>query len=88
MHSHIRFKNKESGQGLIEYLILVALMGVASIVLVTKLNENVKVQFTNVIYGLQGGKKKKAAKAKVREHDYKRTDFSNFMNGAQAGDER
>lgn len=88
MHSLIHCKKKESGQGLIEYLILVALMGVASIVLVTKLNENVKVQFTNVIYGLQGGKKKKAAKAQVREHDYKRTDFSNFMNGAHTGDER
>lgn len=81
-------KTCQSGQGLIEYLILVALMGVASIVLVTKLNENVKVQFANVIYGLQGGKKKKAAKASVDQHDFKRTDFSNFMNGSQAGDER
>lgn len=81
-------KNPQSGQGLIEYLILVALMGVASIVLVTKLNENVKVQFANVIYGLQGGKKKKATKSQIKEHDYKRTDFSNFMNGSQASDER
>jgi len=75
-------KNKK-GQGLIEYLILVALMGVATIGIVRVLNQNVKAQFANVIYGLQGGKMKRAEKESVQDNDFKKSDFSNFMNGTQ-----
>lgn len=75
-------KNKK-GQGLVEYLILVALMGVATIGIVRLLNQNVKAQFANVIYGLQGKSgNKRAQKESVSESDYQTSDLSNFMNGS------
>ena len=73
----------QKGQGLIEYLIILALMGAATIGIVSKLNQNVKAQFANVIYSIQGGKKKRAERSSVNERDYAKSDFSNFMNGTQ-----
>ena len=78
----------QRGQSLIEYLVLVALMGVATIGIVRTLNQNVKAQFANVIYGIQGGKRKRAEKESVQQHQYKKTDFSSFMNGTQTGGEK
>lgn len=77
----LKRKSDQRGQGLVEYLILVALMAVATIGIINVLNQNVKSQFANVIYSLQGGKKKQAKQQSVEEHDFKKTDFSNFMNG-------
>lgn len=85
MAKHL-LKNQK-GQSLIEYLVIVALMGVATIGVVRTLNQNVKAQFANVIYGIQGGKRKKAARESVRESQFKKTDFSSFMNGSQSGGE-
>jgi pilus assembly protein Flp/PilA len=87
MQKTLLFKNYR-GQGLVEYLILVALMAVATIGVVNILNQNVKSQFANVIYSLQGGKKKSAPQESLDSHDFKKTDFSNFMNGSQSGREK
>ena len=74
-------KNKKRGQGLIEYLILVALMGVASIGVIRVLNQTIKSRFASAVYALQGTPKKVQTES-VREQDYKKSDLSNFMNGA------
>ena len=76
-----RNKNRRKGQGLIEYLILVALMGVATIGVVRVLNQTIKSRFASAIYALQG-KQKKAKVEALKESDYKKSDLSNFMNGA------
>jgi len=72
----------QKGQGLIEYLIIVAMMGVASVGVIRLLNHTVDAQFTNVIYSLKGGKFKKAKQESVNESIYKKKDMSSFMNGA------
>ena len=76
-----RRRKKESGQGLIEYLILTALMGVAAIAIIRSLNQTVKSRFANAIYALQG-KSQKAKTHSIKKEEYQRSDLSNFMSGA------
>ena len=71
----------QRGQGLIEYLILVALMAVATIGIVRALNQTINAQFADVIYALQGSQKR-AKTETLNDSVYKKKDFSNFMNGA------
>ena len=85
-------KNRRSffnskGQSLIEYLILVALMGVATIGIIRTLNQTVKSRFANSIYALQG-RKQKAKTHNLRKEEYQRSDLSNFMSGAASTDKK
>ena len=73
--------NKKRGQGLIEYLILVALMAVATIGIVRVLNQTVKARFANAIYALQGSTKKVKTES-VKSSDHKKSDLSDFVSGA------
>ena len=77
---------KHRGQGLVEYLILIALMGVATIGIIRTLNQTVKSRFANAIYALQG-RKQKAKTHVLKKREYQRSDLSNFMTGAASGDE-
>lgn len=74
---------KRKGQGLIEYLILVALMAVATIGVVRVLNQTVKSRFANAVHALQGTSKKVRTKP-LRETDTQKSDLSDFMNGASS----
>lgn len=71
----------QHGQSLIEYVILVALVGVATIGLVRVLQSSVKANLANVVYALQGHKKK-ASFEQIDERDLRKSDFTDFMNGA------
>ena len=73
----------QRGQGLIEYLILTALMGVATIGVIRVLNQTVKARFASAVYALQGHPKKVKTDS-LKEKDYKKTDLSDFMNGASS----
>lgn len=88
---HTRFvllnQKKKRGQGLIEYLIIIAIMGVASIGILRTLNQTVKSRFANAIYALQG-RKQKASTHNLRKTEYQRSDFSNFMTGAASTDNK
>ncbi len=78
-------KNKR-GQGLIEYLVIVALMAVATIGIVRVMGQTVSAKFASVTYALQG--KKKAVKTDdVGESLYRKKDLGNFFNGAGRGGE-
>lgn len=77
----MRSLRNSRGQSLIEYVILVALVGVASIGMVRLLQSSVKVNLARIVNGLQG----KSARAKhetLREDDTRKSDFGDFMNGA------
>lgn len=75
------------GQGLIEYLILVALMAVATIGIIRTLNQTVKSRFANSIYALQG-RNQKAKTHSLKKEEYQRSDLSNFMSGATSSDKK
>ena len=83
----MRFFLGQKGQGLIEYLILVAIMGVATIGIMRTLNQTVKSRFANAIYALQG-RNQKATTHNMKKEEYQRSDLSNFMSGSASSDKK
>ena len=73
--------HNSKGQSLIEYLIIVALMAVATLSVVRLLQHTVSVKMSHVIQALQG-KSKKFQMESVKESDLKKKDLGNFMNGS------
>lgn len=78
------FIRNRRGQSLIEYLILVALMAVATIGVVRSLGHVVQARFANAIYAIQGTKKTVRTES-FDESLVKKRDLSNFVNGAASG---
>ncbi len=74
------------GQGLIEYLIVTALIAVACIGIMRVLGHTVNVQFANITKGLQG-ESGKVKNEKIEERHYKKRDLSDFMTGTANRDE-
>ena len=75
----------DRGQGLVEYLILVALIAVASIGLVRVLQTAVNAQLANVVLSLEGGEGANQHRhhgESVTAEMLKKKDFGNFLNGA------
>ncbi len=70
----------QHGQGLIEYLIITALVAVACIGVMRVLGHTVSVQFANITKGLQG-EQGKVQTEKIEERHYKKRDLSDFMTG-------
>ena len=73
----------QRGQGLIEYLIIVALMGVATIAIMRTMGQAVSSKFATITHHLNGDKK--TVKARVDKSTYKKKDMGDFFNGAAAG---
>ena len=71
----------QRGQGLIEYLIIVALMAVATIGIVRVLGQTVTAKFATATYALQGTRKPVRVEA-VEDTLHKKKDLSDFMNGS------
>lgn len=80
MKAFKQIKNKK-GQGLIEYLIIVAIVAVGSIAVIRAVGGNMNVQFANVALAL-GGKGQKKPAHEVTDNMYKKRDFSNFFEGS------
>lgn len=78
--------NNQRGQGLVEYLIIVAIMAVATIGIMRVVGQNTSAQFANVAYALQG-RENTARKEQVQTRDVQKKDLSNFMNGAAGSNE-
>jgi len=70
----------QRGQGLIEYLIIVALMGIATIAIIRVMGQTVSSRFASITYALQG-KRKQVSPARIEESHYKKKDLSNFFDG-------
>ncbi|MBX7232014.1 MAG: hypothetical protein K1X29_08005 [Bdellovibrionales bacterium] len=76
--------NKQKGQSLIEYLILVALMAVSTIAVVRSLSYVVQTRFANALYAIQGSNKTVRTES-FDERTVKKRDLSDFINGAAQG---
>lgn len=74
-------KLNQKGQSLIEYVVLVALIGVGTIVMVRKLQQTVATNMANVVHALQSDSKRRSSFIKVDQADTEMKDFNNFMNG-------
>lgn len=69
----------QCGQGLIEYLIVVALMSVACVFVMSALNKTVQVSYGNVIRKLQDSKQRPFQHEQIEESDLRRRDLGNFF---------
>lgn len=78
----VRFIKNRRGQGLVEYLLLVALMAVASIAVLKVLQKTMNVQYANIIKSLQGESGGKIKHERVRNNHYEKRDLNDFMQGA------
>ena len=78
----MRILKNQKGQSLIEYVILVALVGVATMGMVRLLQKSVSVNLANVVHALQSDGKRKESHERVTGDDIRKKDFSDFMNGA------
>lgn len=72
----------ERGQGLIEYLILTALLAIAAMGVVRVMGQSVTARFSDVTNAIQGVDAPKAQAERIEERHYKKKDMSDFMNGA------
>lgn len=71
-------RNKQRGQGLIEYIILVAIIGVATIGVVRSLGHATSIQLAKVTRSLQGKSSSDIKHSEVSESLYSKKDLSNF----------
>lgn len=76
------------GQGLVEYLIIVALVGVATIGMVRILGNTVEKQLAIITNGLQGRGKEGIEMERIEESDLKKKDLSDFLNGSTSRNNR
>lgn len=77
----------QRGQGLIEYLIVVALIAVATIGVVRVVGQAVATRFASVSEALQGKRKTYEVDA-IDANLLKRRDLGTFMHGVGRGDQR
>lgn len=75
-------RQKQKGQGLVEYLIIVAIMGVASISVVRILSGNLRSQFANVANALGTNQTQKIDSKTAGKSTYEDKDLSNFFQGS------
>lgn len=80
--------HRQSGQGLIEYLILVSLIAVATLGIVRLLGHSLSARFSNVTLAIQGRNPRQVEVESVQKQHYKKRDMSDFFNGASARDEK
>lgn len=75
--------HNQRGQSLIEYVILVALVAVATMGLVRTLQKTVNVNLAKVVFALQGRHGRQPAQHdSVSASDVAKKDFSNFISGS------
>jgi Flp pilus assembly pilin Flp len=86
--AHMSRLRCQRGQGLVEYLIIVSLMGVASIVVIRVVSQSLNSKFATVAAALQGQTKKQSVE--INDNLFKKKDLGNFMNGvaSEKGDTR
>ena len=77
--SHLK-NNK--GQGLVEYLIIVAIVAVGSIAVIKTVGGNINVQFANIAQALGGNGSQEISAHKVSETMYRKKDLGSFFEGS------
>jgi len=80
----MKLVKNQRGQSLIEYVILVALIGVATMGMVRLLQDTVKVSLANVIGSLGTHNFTHRRSSAITDQDLRRSDFSNFMENTHS----
>jgi len=80
-------KNKERGQSLTEYLILVALIAISSIGVVRVLGQTARAQLSNITNALQGSRARQIRAQEIKESHHSQKDLSDFMKNSSRRDD-
>lgn len=76
--------HNNKGQGLIEYLIIVAIVAVGTMGIVRVVGANVSVQFANIAKSLGSGDDHQIQAQKIDDSMYSKKDLSSFLRGSTA----
>lgn len=77
----------QSGQSLVEYLILVCLIAVSSILIVSTVGKNISEQYTNISRALTRGDGKSLPTTQAPDAAHKGRGMNDFMEGARKADD-
>lgn len=79
-----KFIKNNKGQGLVEYLVIVAIVAVGSIAVIRVVGANINVRFANIADALggKGGENRKAHE--ITDTMVKKKDFSDFFDGSSS----
>jgi pilus assembly protein Flp/PilA len=75
-------KNR-TGQGLVEYLIIVSIVAVGAIGIVKVISQNMRFHFTQVAESLGSHAPERPQKGEIRKTHFESKDFSNFWEGSK-----
>ncbi len=78
----------QKGQTLIEYLIIVALVGVGSIALMRAVSQNINTRFADVVVGLGGNVAGNRDAAEVSQNMYRKRSMRDFLDAGVTGTNR
>lgn len=84
LNKNLKINNlkQQRGQGLIEYIILVAIIAVASIGIVRTLGQVTSSQLANITLSLQGKAGRKVDTGRVHDSLYSKKDLSDFTRNS------
>lgn len=80
----VKIIKNQRGQSLIEYLIIVALVAVASIGMIKAVGTNISIHFANIAKALSGDSSE-ITPVKVQSGQVKTRDLSDYMKGVSSG---
>jgi len=75
----------QKGQGLIEYVIIVAIVAVGAISLVRVLHQSINVQFASIAKALGARSSARLSAPEITSSMVQKKDLSNFMRGSKGG---
>lgn len=78
----------QRGQGLIEYIIIVSLVAVASMASMRHLQKHLNIKLAQISDVLQGKKPRDNSKEKLKKVHTSKKDLSNFFEGAATEDKK
>ncbi len=81
--------SNQVGQGLLEYLIVVALIAISAIAILRTMGSSLNRQLARVTLAIQGGRQSlEGNNPEVSEGQYKKRDLGDFVRGASDGQDR
>ncbi len=79
-------KEKNKGQGLVEYLILTCLIACSAILVVSTVGKNIAEQYANISRSLTRGDGQSVTRTQVNEDSYRGRGMDDFMEGSRKVD--
>ena len=74
----------QKGQGMVEYLIIVAIVAVGAMTTIRHLSHTTNGKFSQITTSLQGGAAGQVRFEKLKPEHYKKKDMSNFFRGSRS----